>query len=101
MIYLYSYPLDCYLAFHVFPVVRHYLVTLPELTYLSYGRDLSSESGMVFEIADEPEENRHAQPQKPFYDDAALISSLSLDGGMYEDDESRGELLTSQQILFL
>lgn len=51
-------------------------------------RELSSESGMVFEIADEPDENRHAQPQKPFYDDAALISSLSLDGGMYEDDES-------------
>lgn len=57
---------------------------------------------MLFEIAEEPQENcHHAQQPKNFFDDVSLISSLSLGGGMSDDDESRCELLGNVLIIFL
>lgn len=53
-------------------------------------RDLSSESGTLFEVASESSEDHRPQQQRAnFFDDISLISSLSLSGGMYDEDESK------------
>ncbi|KAG0712063.1 Inactive peptidyl-prolyl cis-trans isomerase FKBP6 [Chionoecetes opilio] len=58
---------------------------------LSVG-DLSSESGTVFEVATGSTQDHHDHQQGAnFFDDVSLISSLSLEGGMY-DDENENQL---------
>ncbi|KAK8391066.1 hypothetical protein O3P69_017012 [Scylla paramamosain] len=53
-------------------------------------RDLSNESGTLFEVAAEPSEDHHPPLQQSnFFDDISLISSLSLGGGMFDEDESK------------
>ena len=51
-------------------------------------RDLSSESGTLFEVASEPSEDDTPQlQQENFFDDISLISSLSLMGAIDEDED--------------